>query len=96
MGCCLVFVVLAGAPRFALFLMWLFTDRLQLAFDSFLVGFLGFVFLPFTAVMWAAAYDPIYGVRGIGWFLVILGFLLDLSVTFGGGRAERQRRLEYS
>lgn len=96
MGCCLVFLVLAGAPRFALFLMWLFTDRLAVALDSFVVGALGFFVLPYTTVMYALAYDPLRGVRGLGWFLVAFAFLADLTVTFGGGRAERQRRIEYS
>ena len=71
--------------------MQLFTDRLSVSMDSFLVGLLGFVFLPYTTVLYALAYAPGSGVRGLGWFLVVLGFLLDLGSWFGGGR-EAQRR----
>jgi hypothetical protein len=96
MGCCVVFFVLGGAPRFALFLMWLFTNRLTIALESFWLGVLGFFFLPFTTVVYAIAYQPDQGVRGFGWILVAFAFMADLTVTFGGGKAERQRRVEYS
>jgi hypothetical protein len=96
MGCCLVFFVLAGAPRAALFFMWLFTNRLSVALESFWYGVVGFFFLPFTTVVYALAYAPERGVRGFGWILVAFAFVTDLSVTFGGGKAERQRRIEYS
>lgn len=92
MGCGCLFVLLAWlSPRFALFVMQLFTDRLSASMDSFLVGLLGFVFLPYTTVFYALTYAPGSGVRGLGWFLVALGFLLDLGSWFGGGR-EAQRR----
>ncbi|MBV6507766.1 MAG: hypothetical protein JJLCMIEE_00823 [Acidimicrobiales bacterium] len=91
--CCLVALLLMGAPRIALFLWWLFDDaRLQIAFDSFIVPFLGFLFLPFATLLYAIAYDPIEGVTGIGWLLVVLGFLLDLSSWFGGGESARRRQ----
>ena len=32
------------------------------------------------------AYAPVVGVSSIGWFFVVLGFLLDLGSLFGGGR----------
>lgn len=91
MGCCAGVFVLAGAPRFALFLLWLFTDRLTIAFDSFIVGFLGFLLLPYTTVFYALAYAPIKGVTGLGWFLVILGFIIDIASYTSGGYAQRRR-----
>ena len=92
MGCgCLVALVAWLSPRFALFLMWLFTDRLTIAMDSFIMGALGFVFLPYTTVLYALCYAPIGGVTGFGWLLVALGFLLDLGSWFGGGKQAQQR-----
>jgi hypothetical protein len=80
-------------PRFTIFLLWLFSDRLDRAFDSFLVGFLGFLLLPYTTVLYALVYDPQDGVSGIGWFLVVVGFLFDLaSLTNGHRERERARR----
>ena len=90
MGCIVALIGLV-APRFALFLMWIFSDRLSRAFDSFVVGFLGFLLLPFTTLFWALAYAPVGGVSGFGWILVGLGLLMDLS-SWGGGAREGSRR----
>ncbi len=89
MGCCVGFSILAGAPRLGLVLMWMFTDKLTIAFSSFWFGFVGFLLLPFTTIFYALAYAPIRGVEGIGWAFVLLGLLLDLS-TYTGGRRSQQ------
>lgn len=91
MGCFVAIIALA-LPRFTLFLMWVFTDRLSIAFDSFVVAFLGFLILPYTTVFYAVAYAPIGGVSGFGWFLVVMGFLMDLSAHAQGGRMGMDRR----
>ena len=58
MGC---FVVLFAfiSPRLALFVLFLFSDLLSRAFDSWFVPFLGFFLLPWTtlayAVMWSSS-----------------------------------------
>lgn len=92
MGCgCIVALIGLAAPRFALFLMWLFSDRLTVAFDSFIQGFLGFLVLPFTTMLYALVYAVPDGVSGFGWILVAFGLLLDLSAWFGGGDQARRR-----
>jgi hypothetical protein len=91
MGCCAGVFLLGGAPRVAMFLLWVFSDRLTIAFNSFLLGFLGFLFLPYTAVFYALAYEPVRGVSGIGWFFVILGFVIDIGSYTSGGYAQRRR-----
>lgn len=91
MGCCAGVFVLAGAPRFALFLLWIFTERLTIAFESFFIGFLGFLLLPYTTVFYALAYQPVKGVSGIGWFIVLLGFVIDIGSYTSGGYAQRRR-----
>jgi hypothetical protein len=92
-GCgCLIALLAWVSPRFAIFVMWLFTDRLSTAMDSFLVGLLGFLLLPYTTVLYALAHDPVSGVSGLGWFLVALGFGFDLASWFGGGSQARRRR----
>lgn len=93
MGCgCLIFLASALSPRLGLFLLWLFTDRTTIAFDSWWIGLLGFLFLPWTALAWVVAYQPIEGVTGFGWFLVVLGFIFDITTHLGGGKADRDRR----
>ena len=92
MGCgCLVVLASMLSPRLAIFLVWLFTDRMAIAFNSFWVAAIGFVFLPWTTLAWAIAYAPREGVTGFGWFIVILAFLVDLSTLAGGAEARRRR-----
>lgn len=89
MGCCLLVVASWISPRLALFLMWLFSDRLSLAFDSFWMGLLGFIVLPWTTLLFALAYAPVAGVTGIGWLFVAFGVLADIAMWTGGGRQGR-------
>ena len=85
MGC---FVVLLAifSPRLALFFIFLFSDLLSRAFDSWFVPFLGFFLLPWTtlayALMWAGS-DRVYGFE---WFIVVLAFFLDLGSYASRGR----------
>lgn len=72
-------------------MLWVFTDRLTIAFDSFILGFLGFLLLPYTTVFYALAYAPVRGVRGFGWFLVALGFVIDIASYTSGGVANKRR-----
>jgi len=88
---CFVVLIGAFAPRLALFLLWLFSDRLTIAFTNFWIGLAGFLFLPFTALFYAIAYAPAVGVRGFGWFLVTFGFVIDLAHWFGGARESTNR-----
>ena|SRR5829696_6434547 len=94
MGCCLVALASWLSPRLALFLMWLFSDRLDVAFESFLLGFAGFVIVPWTTLFYALAYAPVAGVEGIGWVFVAFGLLLDVSSWSGGGRQGRRYQEE--
>lgn len=89
---CLIALIGVAMPRFALVLMWIFTDRLSQAFDSFVLGFLGFCLLPFTTCFYAIAYAVPSGVRGLGWFLVAFGFVIDIGTYTGGGKDARRRR----
>jgi hypothetical protein len=77
---CLVALLALISPRLALFVLWLFSDVLSRAFDSWLLPLLGFFLLPWTtlayAAMWASGPN---GVGGFEWFIVILAFLLDLG-----------------
>jgi hypothetical protein len=93
-GCGCLLVLLGSAfPRLALVLTWIFTNRVDVAFDGgVLVPFAGLIFLPYTTLFWVIAYAPVVGVTGFGWILVALGVFLDLSSWLGGGREGRRRR----
>jgi len=90
---CGCFVVLLGSafPRIALIFTWIFTNRVDIAFDGWLLPLAGLLFLPYTTFFYVLAYTPIGGVTGIGWFFVVLGFLFDLSSYAGTGRFGGQR-----
>ena len=91
MGCLLALFAIVS-PRLAIFLVWLFSNRIAVAIHSGWLALLGFLFLPWTTLAWVIAYEPVKGVSGFGWFLVILAFLFDLSSLFGGDRARRGLR----
>jgi hypothetical protein len=88
---CIFALIAAFSARFALFLVWLFTDRLTIAFRSGWEGVLGFIFIPYATLFYALVYAPGKGVDGFGWVIVALGLLLDVSSHFFGARARRRR-----
>lgn len=87
---CLVVLLAFISPRLALFAIFLFSDLLSRAFDSWFVPLLGFFLLPWTtlayAVMWSASTNQ---VNGFEWFIVILAFIIDLGSWANRGRARR-------
>lgn len=90
---CLFALISAFSARLALFLVWVFTDRLSVAFRSGWEGVIGFIFLPYATLFYALVYQPHKGVDPFGWVLVALGILLDLSSSaFGSRRARRRAR----
>ncbi len=88
---CLLALLAAISPRFVLFLLWLFSDRLSIAFRSGWEGLIGFLLLPYATLFYALVYAPGRGVDGFGWVIVALGVLLDLSTGFLGSRRARRR-----
>ena len=89
---CLIVLASFISARLAIFLLWLFdNDRMSMAMPSGFVGLLGFLFLPWTMLAYVVCYAPIVGVGGFGWFIVILGFLVDLGSYGSSDRARRRR-----
>ncbi len=89
---CFVAILAMLSPRLAIFVLWGFTDRMSIAFDSFWWALIGFFFLPWTTLAWAVAYAPVRGVTGFGWFVVGLGFVVDISTHIGSAQARRQQQ----
>jgi membrane protein required for beta-lactamase induction len=92
MGCaCLFAIIAAGAPRLALFLMWILRyEGLNRAFDSFIIPLLGFIFLPLTTVVYVLVYPG--GLSTFNWILLIVAVLIDLGSYGSGARGRRRRR----
>ena len=90
MGCLIALFALIS-PRLALFAIFLFSDLLSRAFDSWLLPLLGFFLLPWTtlayAVMWSISSNE---VTGFEWFVVGLAFLVDIGAIGQGRRAQTE------
>ena len=92
MGCFVALFALIS-PRLALFFLWIFSNVLSRAFDSWIIPLLGFFLLPWTTLTYAAFWDWGSGhhVTGFEWFFVILAFLIDLGAFTQGRRVQTQR-----
>jgi hypothetical protein len=88
---CLFFVVLFAGPRLGI-LFWgiINPGRWDSAFDTFIWPLLGFLFLPWTTLMFVAV-APFGNVTGWDWFWLALAFLADLISYSGGGYTNRNR-----
>src|SRR5207247_10001000 len=84
--CCVLVLLAFLGPRLVIFLLWLFTNYLNRAFDTFLWPLLGFLFLPLTTIAFAVAQNELGGLSGLGLIVVALGFLADIGVIGGGAR----------
>lgn len=86
---CLLFIFALISPRLALFAIWLFSDLLSRAFDSWIVPLIGFFLLPWTTLAYAVMWSSQDRVHGFEWFIVLLGFAFDLA---SHARSDRRRR----
>jgi hypothetical protein len=88
---CLVVLLALISPRLALFALWLFSDVLGDAYDSWIVPLLGFFVLPWTTLayagMWSAGTNVVHGFE---WFIVGFAFVIDV-MSYAGGSARRAR-----
>jgi hypothetical protein len=76
--CCFVGTVAILGPRVAIALIWIFGNRVELAFDSWWLPLLGLLFLPWTTLAYLIAWQP-GGLDG-NWdaLLIVLGVALDV------------------
>ncbi len=92
MGCgCLVALFAMMSPRLAIAVVFFFTDRMGIAFQHFWMGFVGFIFMPWTTLAWTLCYQRVNGVSGFGWVLVVAAFIADLSTHAAASQARRSR-----
>lgn len=84
---CLLAILTGFFPRVGLLIVWIFTNEVDQAYDTFILPLLGLIFLPLTTLVYALFYTPIGGVDGIEWFWVALAFLLDIGAIGAGARA---------
>ena len=88
MGCIFLLLTMISA-RIALAFLWIFTNLVDRAFDTFVVPLLGLLFLPWTTLLYVLFWSARGGVNGWEWFVVALGLLADLASYARGGMARR-------
>ncbi len=88
--CCILATFALVGPRGILFLVWLFQPiRFSAAFDNGLVAFLGFLFLPWTTLMYLLVAPG--GVDTIDAIGLVLAVVLDIATYASGGVSGRNR-----
>ncbi len=90
--CCFFSVLFFLGPRAGILIWWLIdTRRWEIAFESFIWPLLGFIFLPWTTLMYVAVNNPVSGISLLGWIFVAIGVFADISMHGGGTYFNRDR-----
>lgn len=88
--CCLFTTLVLFGPRLGILIWWLLDPiRWNLAFQSFIWPFLGFLFLPWTTIMYVSV-----GINGLSWFdwvWLVIALMVDLGSYGGGAYGNRNR-----
>jgi hypothetical protein len=92
--CCLALTAGFIGPRVALLAWWIFGDKVDAAFDTWLWPLLGLIFLPWTTLAYVLAWGPLNGVSGVGWLVVALGFAADIA-TYSSRAAKSRYQSAY-
>jgi hypothetical protein len=83
--CCVFTTLLLVGPRLGLLVWWIINPiYVTAAFDSWFWGFLGWLLLPWTTLMYIAIYPG--GIIGFDWILLGLAIFADMATYFGGYR----------
>jgi hypothetical protein len=61
------------------------------AFSTFIIPCLGFLFLPFTTLMYVILIQGVGTIQGLDWLWLGLAVLLDIASIAGAGAANRNR-----
>jgi hypothetical protein len=92
--CCLALIAGFLGPRLALFIWWVFGNKVDAAFDTWVWPLLGLIFLPWTTLAYVLAWGPVNAVSGAGWLVVALGFAVDIA-SYSARAAKNRYRTAY-
>jgi hypothetical protein len=86
--CCFFTALVLLGPRAAILIWWFIQPvRWSAAFDSFIVPFLGLLFLPWTTLIYVVVQPG--GVEGFDIFWIGLGVAVDIVQWVGGAWGNR-------
>ena len=88
--CCFFTTLVLLGPRAAILIWWLINPvRWQATFSSFIWPLLGFIFVPWTTLMYVLVAPG--GVIGFDWVWIALAVVADIGMYAGGGYGNRDR-----
>ena len=85
--CCLVLLASGLGPRLVLVGWWIFGDKVDAVWTSWVWPLLGLLLLPWTTLFYVIVWSAVGGVSGAEWLLVALGVVLDVG-TYGARSAK--------
>ena len=89
--------ITSGFSRIMLLMAWLARPvAMDAAFGTFIIPCLGFLFLPFTTLMYVLLWTPAVGITGLDWLWLALAVVLDIASIGSAGYANRNRMPGYS
>ena len=89
-GCLTAFI--SSFSRIMLLMVWISRPAMMNAtFNTFILPCLGFMFLPFTTLMYVFLKQGIGTIQGLDWLWLFLAVILDLASIGGAGAANRNR-----
>ena len=90
-GGCLTAVV-SSFSRIMLLFAWIARPALMDAtFGTFIIPCLGFLFLPFTTLMYVILKQGVGTIQGLDWLWLILAVVLDIASIGAAGASNRDR-----
>ena len=89
-GCLTAFV--SGFSRIMLLMVWIARPvMMDATFSSFIIPCLGFMFLPFTTLMYVFLMQGVGTIQGLDWLWLFLAALMDIASIGAAGAANRNR-----
>jgi hypothetical protein len=88
--CCFFTALVFLGPRAGILIWWLINPvRWQATFTNFIWPLLGFIFVPWTTLMYVLVAPG--GVIGFDWVWIALAVFADVAMWAGGGIGNRDR-----
>jgi hypothetical protein len=89
-GCLTAFV--SSFSRIMLLFAWIARPvMMDRAFGSFIIPCLGFLFLPFTTLMYVFLKQGVGTIQGLDWLWLLLAVILDVASIGAAGASNRNR-----
>jgi hypothetical protein len=84
--------IVAGFSRITLLMLWFARPvMMNTAFSTFIIPCLGFLFLPFTTLVYVFLVQGVGRIQGLDWLWLVLAFIMDIASIGAAGAANRNR-----